>query len=351
MSAAAASSRGPAAAPRGAEDSGRNAIIDAALGYRKAKVLTVAAYLDIFDQLEAPRPAAAVARRLSLDPRATEILLDALSATGWVRKSGRRYRNTPDASRFLVRGRPQYLGNNLKFQEIIWDAWGELRHSVKRGGAVRPLDYWLLKHDGFLQEYIRGMEDIARGPAEELARLVELGSPARMLDVGAGPGTYSLAFLRRNPGLEAVLLDLPETLKVTRDLLERHPEFGPRIRFLPSDYRNCRLEPAAYDLILLSHVTHDEGIDTNRRLLSESYRALKPGGRIVIHDFMVSPDRVRPEFGALFSVHMLTYTSSGRTYAAEEYAGWLRKAGFKRIARRPVAPRSLNRSEALLAVK
>ena len=329
----------------------RNELIDAVLGYRKAKVLMVAAYLELFDRLERASSAAVVARRLSLDSRATEILLDALAAIGCVVKRGGTYRNTPNASRFLVRGKPGYLGNNLKFQEIIWDAWGELRHAVRRGGAVRPLEYWLLKHDGFIDEYIGGMDDIAKGPAREIAAALSLAGPERMLDVGAGPGTYSLAFLRKYPALRADLLDLPKTLGLTRRFLAREPRLAARARLMPGDYRKSPFGRGAYDLVLLSHITHDEGPQVNRRMIRESWRALKPGGRIAIHDFTVAPDRTRPLFGALFSVHMLTYTSSGRTYTSAEYAGWLKEAGFARIVRRPIAAGARNGSQLITAIK
>lgn len=326
-------------------------LIDEIMGYRKAKILMVAAYLDVFTPLESFQTASALAGRLALDARAVEILLDALTAIGYLRKRGRLYANAPISGRYLVRGRPEYMGDNLKYQEMIWDAWGELRHSMGKGGAVRPLEYWLLRHKGFTQEYIRGMDNIARGPAAEIAALAAPASKARLLDVGAGPGTYSLAFLRANPQMSATLLDLPSTLKVTRRMLAVHPSLAARTRLKAGNYRDARFGREEYDLVLLSHITHDESPAVNRRLIEESRRALKPGGRLIIHDFMLDPDRVRPVFGALFSVHMLAYTEGGRTYTAAEYAAWLRRAGFSRLKQHPIAVESRNSSRILIGVK
>lgn len=326
-------------------------LIDEIMGYRKAKILMVAAYLDVFSPLTTPRSAAALARRLKLDPRAVEILLDALTAVGYLRKRGLHYANAPIASLYLVRGRPGYMGDNLKYQEMIWDAWGDLRHSIGKGGAVRPLEYWLLRHKGFTQEYIKGMDNIARGPAAEIAALAAPSPDSRLLDVGAGPGTYSLAFLRANPAMRATLLDLPSTLKVTRRMLAGYPLLAARTRLKAGNYRDASFGRAEYDLVLLSHITHDESPEVNRRIIEESRRALKPGGRIIIHDFMLDRDRVQPVFGALFSVHMLAYTEGGRTYTAAEYAGWLRRAGFSRIAERPISVKSRNSSRILIGVK
>ena len=84
-------------------------LIDEIMGYRKAKILMVSAYLDVFTPLESPRSAAALARRLALDARAVEMLLDALTAIGYLRKRGTLYGNAPIAARHLVRGRPGYM--------------------------------------------------------------------------------------------------------------------------------------------------------------------------------------------------------------------------------------------------
>jgi len=326
-------------------------LIDEIMGYRKAKVLMVASYLDCFTHLETARGAADLARRLKLDARAAEILLDALAAMGYLVKTGAKYRNAPVSSRHLVRGRAGYMGDNLKYQEMIWEAWGELRHSVRKGGAVRPLEYWLLKHKGFTQEYIRGMDNIARGPAAEIAEALNPLTVSRLLDVGAGPGTYSLAFLNGNPALRATLLDLPSTLKLTRRFLAAQPRAVARAALRAGNYRTVDFGRENFDLVLLSHITHDESPEVNRGLIEKSWRALRPGGRVVLHDFMLDDARISPVFGALFSVHMLAYTEGGRTYTAREYSSWLRRAGFSRLERRRIAAASRNSSDIIIGTK
>lgn len=325
-------------------------LIDVILGYRKAKVLMVAITLDCFTALQRPMTAAASARRLRVDPRAAEILLDALTAMKLLLKRGGVYSNSPMSRRFLVKGSPAYLGNNLKYQEIIWDAWSELGEAVRRGGAVRPLEHWLLEQKGFVEEYIHGMDDIARKPAVEIARAVGASGLRSMLDVGAGPGTYTRAFLARNPDLRATLLDLPVTLKVTRRFFRKHPARR-RVSLVAGDYRRASFGKELHDLVLMSHITHDESPAVNRRLAQKCFAALRPGGKVVVHDFMLAEDRVTPAFGALFSVHMLAYTEGGRTYTASEYRGWLRDAGFRRFETRAVLPDAVNSTRIIVASK
>ncbi len=328
-----------------------DSIIETIVGYRKAKVLMVAASLDCFTFLERPATARQAAAGLRIHPRAAEILLDALASMDLLAKREGVYRNSPLASRFLVRGRRGFLGDNLKYQEIIWDAWSELAAALKKGGAVRPLEYWLLKHRGFAEEYIRGMDNIAKKPSREIARAVRCAEARSLLDVGAGPGTYARAFLERNPGLRATLLDLPVTLKITRQILRKHPRAAARTTLVPGDYKKAPFGRGRHDLVLMSHITHDESPRTNGQLARKCFAALRPGGKVIVHDFMVDEDRVRPAFGALFSVHMLTYTRGGRTYTAGEYRQWLREAGFRRLEQRKIVPEAKNATEIIVGTR
>lgn len=326
-------------------------IIDSILAYRRSKVLMVGAYFGFFDKLRTPRSAAALARNLGLRGRPTEIVLDALAASGYLKKSGGRYANAPIANRFLVSGRPGTLADNLKYQEIISEAWQDLRGCLERGSARRPLSYWLSEHEGFTREYIRGMANIARTPAREIAEAVPLARGARLLDLGCGPGSYSVEFLSRYPGTQATLFDLPGTLKITRPLLRAREALRGRWRLQAGDYTEGSFGVEAFDAALLSHITHDESPSTNLKMLRACRRALRPGGRAIIHDFVVAPKRTRPEFGALFSVHMLAYTSGGRTYTTGEYRRWLQQAGFKKIWTRAIGRASRNATRIIVGTK
>ena len=138
----------------------------------------------------------------------------------------------------------------------------------------------------FLEEYIKGMNEIARRPAEEIASVLDLSEMNDILDVG-GPGTYSISFLKRKPGAKATILDLKNTLKVARKIISQHP-FRDRITLKSGDYHTSAFGKNRYDLILFSHVTHDEGPTDNLRLLRKAFLAARRGGQVVIHDFMLS---------------------------------------------------------------
>src|ERR1044071_47661 len=287
-------------------------LIQMVMNYRASKILLVAVYFDFFTLISGgARQLNQICRRSKTNPRGTEVLLDSLVSLGFLKKTSDIYRNTPISEKFLVEGKPDYLGNNLKYQEIIWEAWSELRSVLQTGKVSRSLEDWLFRDKAFGPEYIQGMDNIAKQPAHEIAQLFPSNGARRLLDVGAGPGTYALAFLDQHPSLEAFLLDLPTTVKIARKIVKSHPKSN-RVHFIPGDYHHSEFGSDLYDFVILSHITHNEGEKDNKDLVKKAYEALQPGGSIVIHDFMTNIEKTAPLFAALFSVHMLVYTKKGK---------------------------------------
>lgn len=70
------------------------------------------------------------------------------------------------------------------------------------------------------------------------------------------------------------------------------------------------------------------GPDGSKGLIARCFAALAPGGRVLIQDFVLAPDRTSPAFGALFALNMLVGPPEGSSYTGEEYLGWLARSGF-----------------------
>ncbi len=324
-----------------------NRLIETALAYRSSKPLLVALHYDLFTSIEkGPRTAPALARRLGLDPRALGVVLDAVAASGFLKKRGPAYANTGFSRRMLVAGSPSYQGHNLRYLERTWDAWSELKTVVKTGRPRRSLLDWIGR-DRFSAGYIRAMGEVAKGPARDLARTLDLGRVVRSLDVGCGSGAYSAAIVEKAPGVEAVLLDLPRTLGVTRRLLAGH-RAAKRMKFRPGDFLKDSFGEKEFDLVLISNVSHVEDEAGNRALIAKAFRALRPGGRLVIHDYLAGTGGRSSPFVASLAVHLLVFTGRGGVYSEAQYRAWLRGAGFRRIEALPVAAGSVHHSAAVV---
>jgi len=331
----------------GALTAGFNQLLQRVMDYRIAKILLVANELDISSILARGRlPVETLAEQLGTDPRATRILLDALVSIGLLRKTAdQSYENLPMSDRFLVKGSPDYKGHNLSYQSRVWDFWSDLEGVVRRGKPRRVLAS-LLTDEQFTDPYIRGMEDIAGPFADEVMSQLNAPPGSKFLDVGGGPGTFSVRFVNRFPKTMATILDLPDTLRITAELVEREG-LQDRIRLLPQNYLQSDL-PAGQDFVLMSHITHDEGTQANQQLVDRAYKALRPGGTLLIHDFTVNATRTAPLFGALFSVNMLVYTASGETYRIEDYHQWMRESGFEDLDAVPILSGKIGNSTTLI---
>jgi hypothetical protein len=84
--------------------------------------------------------------------------------------------------------------------------------------------------------------------------------------------------------------------------------------------------------VFLSAICHMLAPEENADLFRRCHAALSPGGRIVIQDFILEPDKAAPKFAALFAINMLVGTRAGSSYSAAEYRGWLESAGFVEIS-------------------
>ena len=152
-----------------------------------------------------------------------------------------------------------------------------------------------------------------------------------MLDVGGGSGAYAIAFARAHPALSAVVLDLPTVLPIAAGHIEE-AGLSKRIATRAGDLRADDLG-RDFDLVFVSSICHMLGPDGNRDLLARCARALAPGGRVVIQDFILEPDRTAPRQAVLFAINMLVGTEAGGTYTEAEYAAWLAAAGLADVRR------------------
>jgi SAM-dependent methyltransferase len=289
----------------------------------EARVFLTAAELDLFTLLE-ERPLALeeAATALGADRRALGILLDALAAMGLLEKREGRWRTEPELAPYLSSRGERSLHPLALYSLGVWDRWSRLTEKVA-GARPGPDD-----RDAATRAFIGAMNVIATPQADGLVAAVAPGGARRLLDVGGGPATYALAFVRAVPGLRATLFDLPAVVEIARanvgaaGLLDRFD-------LVAGDLRHDPL-PGGHDLAFVSAIVHMLGPGENVELFRKVREALVPGGRIVLRDHVMSPDRTAPRAGALFAVNMLLGTERGGTFTFEELSSWLLEAGFER---------------------
>lgn len=299
-------------------------LMEVAHGYQRSMALFAALELGVFSALaEGPRDAARVARRLGADPGRLSILMNAMVALGLLEKKGRAYRNGEVAARYLAEGPPSKASILLHHLDCLPD-WaglvGKIRVRGRRAGARK----------GYQENFIRGMEDNARERASQVARTIPLRPGERVLDLGGGPGTYSVEWARRYPSARVTVFDLPETLKVTRKILAEKGA-SRQVTLVEGDFTKDPLG-GPYDFVWISQILHAYGEPACVRLLRKARKALAPDGRVAVQEFLLQASGTSPPGPAFFSVHMVAVTDGGKAYTAGEVAAMLRAAGFRRVS-------------------
>jgi 2-polyprenyl-3-methyl-5-hydroxy-6-metoxy-1,4-benzoquinol methylase len=286
--------------------------------FRQARVLFTANNLRIFDYLKSPRTVDDIAGILKTDRRATEILLDALTGLGLLKKSAGKYSNKPSSNRLLVKDSPYYQGDIIKHVDNLWHNWSGLDEIIKTGKPYHKNR----DHEAF----IRGMHNIAVFKAGDVINSINLKGVKTAIDIGGGPGTYSMELAKR--GISVTLFDLPETVRIAKDIIK---ESGLKnIDFIEGDFLSDKIG-SGYDLVFISQILHAYSEDDNIGLIRKSQNALNTKGKIVIQEFYIDKNRTSPVHSALFSVNMLVNTEGGRCYSPPEIEGWLAKEGFRKI--------------------
>jgi SAM-dependent methyltransferase len=179
-----------------------------------------------------------------------------------------------------------------------------------------------------------GMFNLAMNLAPQVAARLDLSGRHRLLDLGGGPGTYAVHFCLKNPRLKATVFDLPSARPFA---LKTIGKFGlaDRIDFQEGDYVSQNIE-GLYDAAWLSQILHAEGPETCRDIIQKTASALKPGGLIIIHEFIMNDTMDGPLFPALFSLNMLLGTSGGQAYSEKQIRVMLADAGTENIQRIPL---------------
>lgn len=285
-------------------------------GFRASRVILTANNYEIFEHLKKPKTSAVLAGKLKIDPRATELLLDAVTALGLLIKNRSTYQNTALATEFLLKTSYWYQGDMLRHSDHLWKNWAGLDEVVKTGrpNRLEGRDY---------QVFIRAMHNNAILFAPMVIDAVDTKGVKKALDLGGGPGTYCAELARR--GVSATLFDLPEAVKIARQLVKRKT-----VRFMAGDFHYDDIG-RGYDLVLISQILHSLSVKEIQALLKKARNALNPAGKIAIHEFLLDNDRAHPVPGALFSINMLINTTNGRCYTPQEMTGWLKTTGFKHI--------------------
>jgi SAM-dependent methyltransferase len=299
-------------------------------GYQPAFVLIAANELKLFDQLQQPVKAEQVADRLNLNPEATKRLLNALTSLEIVVKENGQYHLPPAARSYLTTGGEHSMKQWIQLSSDLIPVWAQLSTFIKSGILIKSIMDMLGSDPHNMRNFTDAMHDKALKATWLIAREIPIGDAHSMLDVGGGPGTYALEWCKLHSHLQATVFDIAPVLEVTKNYIEAYGLQG-RVDTKPGDFHKDDLGDSQYDLVLMANILHMYDADMSKFLVAKAVKAVKPGGRIVIHGFCTDEDQTGPLEDTLFSLNIGMLTEGGRAHPVQEKIDWLKSAGVTDI--------------------
>jgi SAM-dependent methyltransferase len=309
--------------------------------FQRAGALKAAIDLDVFTVIgQTPATVAEIAARCQCPERGIRILCDYLTIVGFLTKSDARYALTLDTATFLDRTSPAYLGASARFffADGVSAAFRDLAQTVRQGrvhtsefGTTGP------DHPVWL-EFAHAMAPLMIPVAKATAELVPLDQSrdTRVLDISSSHGAYGIAFARKNPRTHLVALDWEAVVAIT-ETNAKAAGLGDRFSKIAGGAFTVDLG-SDYDVVLVPNFLHHFSVAECARFLRRAHSALRPGGRVVIVEFVPNEDRVSPPPAAGFSLVMLGTTPEGDAYTFSEYRTMLEEAGFHGASLHPITP-------------
>jgi precorrin-6B methylase 2 len=297
--------------------------------FQPACVLAAAADLDIITALaKKPMTADALASSLNSDPRATTVLLDALTAMELLQKQGDIYSVPEEIAVLLSETSTDNILPEVRHLSNCLRRWARLAEVVRTG---KPADCGpsIRGQASDRAAFIGAMHNISGPMADQLIQKLQPLKFSHLLDIGGASGTWTIAFLRAVPEAAATLFDLPPVIPLAQKRLS-DAGLQDRVTLVGGDFSTNAL-PAGADLAWLSAICHQNSRRQNRALFAKVYNAIQDNGVLFIRDVVMDTSHTAPAPGALFAVNMLTGTEGGGTYSFEEYRRDLSEAGFDEV--------------------
>jgi len=304
-------------------------VLGVARGFQSACVLMAGAELDVFGKLQAgPKTAVGLAEAIEGDLRATAMLADALAAMELLEKSDAGLYSLPEgAADVLTDNGAETAVAMVRHLANCMRNWTQLAKVVRTGEQANRTPS-VRGPAGDLQSFIEAMQVVSVPAAGPLVARIAPPPFTHLLDVGGGPGTWTIAFLRAgSPDCRATLFDLPDVLPIAEKHL-RQAGLLDRVTLVAGDLTANRALPEGADLAWVSAIVHQNSRAQNRELLRKVYVALVPGGCVLIRDILMEESRTSPADGAMFAINMLVNTPGGGTFTFSELADDLKSAGF-----------------------
>ena len=293
-------------------------------------ILRAGIKLDVFNILEGgPLSPQALSGKIGANEKYVHAFLDTCVVLDVIERRGDLYANAPVAAEHLVKGKASYVGDHALHHTNTWASWGRLDEIIREGDTKLPFETGFVDAPTYWTDYMLGQHNRAMtGQGRLLVDNVDLTGKRRMIDLGGGAASYSIALCEANPELQSIVVDQKEPVALARGIVGDHGLQG-RIGFLEGDFFGLELG-GPYDVVLISGVILIKSDEDCRRLLKLAHDIMAPGGIVIVQDYMrLEDNEARSRLDALEHLYvMVAFDPGAGDREGEEVVGWLKDTGF-----------------------
>ena len=319
-----------------------NELFRLAGGFIHSQVLLACVRLGLFERLrDGPVAIDTLIRDLSLSAAGARHLFDAATALELVeRRSGDAIALGRQGATLIDNpGVLAMIRHHALLYEDLTDPVSLFRG---KSGPTRMAKLWPYAADDAgadlddraVREYSELMAVSQDMVAEQILAAIPLRRCRTLLDIGGGDGAFAIAAARRWPRLDVTVVDLPQVAELARARVV-NAGLDARIEVIGADATRRHL-PDGHDVVSLVRILHDHDDDKAMALLEAAYRAVRPGGTLLVAEPMAGPGSAGRLVSAYFNVYLLAM-GTGEPRSPERLADMLRDAGFRRVVKRRTA--------------
>ncbi len=311
-------------------------------GFAPPLILQEAVRLRLFEILEqGAKSSQELSTATECSERGITFLADALVSLGYLKKKKEIYRNNRVRTGFILANQNNEVDAAIRktglqnaYHTFISNAvkpWLQLSEAVKTGVPAFEFDQEESGSD-YYKAFSEAMFVNSFRAASYFAKKRILGNsskPRKILDLGAGSAAWSLPWALHCNQTRVTAVDWEQVLSVAKKITATL-EVSSQFEFVAADALEYR-HTTQFDIIFIGHLFHSLGEERSRRTLDRCFSALRPGGKVVIAEWLPRDDRTGPVHVMVYALAMLLLTKKGNIFSFSQLQEWLIKSGFRKI--------------------
>jgi ubiquinone/menaquinone biosynthesis C-methylase UbiE len=312
-----------------------------AFGFMASKSLFAALHIDLFSHLsDRPKSEQELATEADIPLNRITTLTTALRSIGLLVRKGGKLSNAPASETFLVKGAKYDFGDYLRYQidrqmypflqQINAAMDGTLDHD-----AVDSYASWM-SDPKEARVYSQAQHAGSLGPGRTIARLLDLSDARSLLDVGGGTGAMTVSLCKENPELTSTIIDFPNVAEIGWQFISEAGVVD-RVRYSPANALECEW-PTERCAVLMSYLFSGVPETSIQSLIEDAFATLRPGGTLIVHDFMVDSEKAEPQLAALWHLQHMAFAPEAASLTAKRISAAMSAAGFETPAETVVVP-------------